>query len=77
IDKVTLVFDKKTLSNINKVPTFLSSVHAKNVEFVLERPTYNDMLTSFMDDGFSAEFVKAGICEVTFSANENGENKKM
>ncbi|GMT01191.1 hypothetical protein PENTCL1PPCAC_23365, partial [Pristionchus entomophagus] len=36
VDKVTLVFDKKTLSNLKTLPAFLSFIHVKHLEFVLE-----------------------------------------
>ncbi|GMS94108.1 hypothetical protein PENTCL1PPCAC_16283, partial [Pristionchus entomophagus] len=67
VEKVTLVFDIRTIANLNKVPSFLSSLQAMHVVFALEKTMHYDMITPFLLDDFAAKLVSAGVREVSFS----------
>ncbi|GMS81958.1 hypothetical protein PENTCL1PPCAC_4133, partial [Pristionchus entomophagus] len=69
IDKVTLVFDNKSLENLNHVPRFLSSIHTKHVGFVLLHTGYVNLIAPFNRDRIAAELVKAGVREITLSGS--------
>ncbi|GMS81857.1 hypothetical protein PENTCL1PPCAC_4032, partial [Pristionchus entomophagus] len=72
IEKVSLVFDKMSMRNLNQVPRFVSTVRASHVEFVLQSSAYADIIAPFTRDEIAAELVRAGVREITFSAVSGG-----
>ncbi|GMT05658.1 hypothetical protein PENTCL1PPCAC_27832, partial [Pristionchus entomophagus] len=67
INKITIVVEKKTIGNLAKLPELLASIHAKHVEFVLQKIEEYDMLSPFLRDGLPSALVRGGIRHETFS----------
>ncbi|GMT10069.1 hypothetical protein PFISCL1PPCAC_1366, partial [Pristionchus fissidentatus] len=61
IQVVSLVFDQSTLQNLNLVPSFLKSVHCRNVEFVLEKTFKHNMVDPFRIQLLADDLARNGV----------------